>query len=207
MTSIFNLPRIALVAATLALGACSAQFKTDYDAPVSREASAGWRLKDVQVVVPASLTVSEEASAFPKADIVWREDKGTDRKTQIAKILDDAATAGASGLNGSRPVILRLTVARFHALTFEAEALRYQGVGVHNVIFQAEVLDAATGARLAGPDLIEAAIPGYTGAEAVAKRKAGITQKKLISAHVKRVIEGWLGIGADPRLSFNRIGG
>jgi len=207
MKSFLTLPRAVAVLALLALGACSSTFKTDYNAPVSRDLSAGWRLKDVQVVVPAALTVSEEPSVFPKADIVWREDKGTDRKAQIAKILDDAATAGAQGLPGTRPVIVRLTVARFHALTFEAEALPYQGVGVHNVIFNAEVLDAASGAVLAGPTLIEAQVPAYTGAEAVAKRKAGVTQKAVISADVKRAIAGWLGIGPDPRMQFNRIGG
>ncbi|MEO8531445.1 MAG: DUF6778 family protein [Deltaproteobacteria bacterium] len=207
MTLFTMLPRALLAAAVLGLGACSATFKTDYPAPVSRDATASWRLKDVQVVVPAALTVSEQASVFPTADIVWREDKGMDRKAQIAKIIDDAATAGAQGLSGSRPVILRLTVARFHALTFEAEALKYQGVGVHNIIFTAEVIDAATGAVLTGPTTIDAQIPGYTGAEAVAKRKAGITQKVLISSEVKRVIAGWLNLGPDPRNEFTRIGG
>jgi hypothetical protein len=207
MTSIISLPRVALFAATLALAACGSSFKTDYPAPIPASQAASWRLADVQVVVPASLTVSEEAAAFPKADIVWREDPPGDRKAQVAAIIDAAATAGASGLRGSNPVIIRLTVTRFHALTPEAEALPYDNVGVLNIDFIAEVIDASSGAVLVPATSIEAALPGKVGIAAAAAKKAGITQKAQISSHVRRVIAGWLGLGPDPRMEFSRIGG
>ena len=207
MLSFATLPRFAAVAVLCVIAGCSSTYKTDYAEPVSQSLTANWRLQDVQIVVPTALTVSEQTSAYPQADIVWREDPVGDRKAQIARILDDAATAGAAGLRGGQPVVIRLTVERFHALTFEAEALRYDNVGVMNIDFIAEVIDARSGTVIYGPERIEAAFPGNVGEKAVAARKAGITQKVLIMSHIKKVIAGWLGLGPDPRMEFSRIGG
>jgi hypothetical protein len=207
MFTFTSLSRLLAVAAIGVVAGCSSTYKTDYSETVSQSLTANWRLQDVQIVVPAALTVSEQKSPYPQADIVWREDPVGDRKAQIAKILDDAATAGATGLRGSQPVVIRLTVERFHALTFEAEALNYDNVGVLNVNFIAEVIDPASGTVLYGPERIEAAFPGNIGKKAVAARKAGITQKVIIMSHIKKTIAGWLGLGPDVRMEFSRIGG
>lgn len=196
----------ALLLASLALAACGSTFRTDYEQPASAANSANWRVQDVRVVVPDTLKVSEDKSIFPQADIVWREDPPGDRKRQVAKIIDDAATAGAAPLNGSQRVIVTLTVQRFHALTLEAES-RLSNAGVHNIRFEAVVTDAATGQVLFGPELIEAALPAYSGAQMRAMRAAGQTQKSQISAHLRGVIAGWLGVGADARNQFSRLGG
>ncbi|MCB2111484.1 MAG: hypothetical protein H6895_07220 [Defluviimonas sp.] len=197
--------RAAMVAAILALAACGAVFKTDYDAPVDRAVSAQWRVASVEVDVPHTLTVSEARTLLPRADIVWREDPVGDRYAQVDQIMTDAISQGASGLHGSRPVRIEAVMSRFHALTFEAEA-RPSG-GVHNIDFTIQVVDAASGQVLVGPTAIEAAFPALGGADMIAARQRGETQKSMIIAHVRRVIAGWLGIGPDPREKFSKLGG
>ncbi|MFM2355941.1 MAG: hypothetical protein RLZZ528_1677 [Pseudomonadota bacterium] len=203
----FRFPRPALTATlALALAACGTSFGTSYDAAVPPDVARDWRLADVIVTVPASLSVSEAKAIFPQADIVWREDPPGDRRAQVAALLDAAATAGASPLQGARPVNIYLTVTRFHALTFEAESrLRYSGV--HDIEFNARVTDAATGEVLAGPEGIEASLPALSGVDMVQARARGETQRSQITAHVAATLRGWLGLGPDPRQQFRRLGG
>ncbi|WP_103256141.1 DUF6778 family protein [Tabrizicola aquatica] len=199
--------RFALLgAATLLLSACvgGGSFKTEY-VPLSAEVSRNWRLADVRVTVPSSLTVSEAKSLLPNADIVWREDPLGDRYAQVAKIMDDAVTRGAQGLRGARPVYIDVTVTRFHALTFEAEQ-RGQSWGVHNIKFTAKVVDAATGEVLLPATAIRAELPALSGQQMKDARRKGITQKSMISAHVAKTVAGWLGIGPDNRGEFSRQG-
>jgi hypothetical protein len=199
--------RRGILAITLALVAgCGGGFRTDYPSPAAPEVSAGWTLAEVRVIVPEGLTVSEAASLLPRADIVWREDPPGNRKPQVAAILSDAVRKGAVGLTGKQPVRIELAVIRFHALTFEAET-RMRNSGVHDIEFMAQIVDAATGAVLKGPDRIEASLPALSGVEMATARAQGQTQKSQITAHVASVIAGWLGIGPDPRGSFSRLGG
>lgn len=195
-----------LLLALLALGGCSASFRTDYPEPVPAEVSQGWRFAEAEVTVPDALTVSEARTLLPRADIVWREDPEGDRKAQVAQIVADAVAEAASGLPGKTPVTIRVTITRFHALTFEAEARNWKA-GVHDVEFTAEVLDAATGAVLKGPDAIQASLPAMAGEEMAAARARGETQKSQIRTHLVATLRGWLGIGPDVRGSFSRIGG
>ena len=196
---------VLLVSLSLVTGCVEKTFRTFYDAPVPAEVSRGWRVADVQVVVPESLKVSEQKSLLPNADIVWREDPPGDRHAQVAEILRNAAVLGSRSLNGSRAVRLELTVSRFHALTFEAER-RLSNAGVHNIDFAAQVVDARTGAILAGPTFIEAALPALSGVTMVEARARGETQKSQITAHLRNVIAGWLSAGPDARGSFRRLG-
>ena len=205
--SIISGARIALFALLgLALSSCGSSFRTSYQDTVPPDVSRDWRLAGLEVVVPEALTVSEAKTIFPRADIVWREDPAGDRRAQVAALLDEAATAGAGGLMGARPVTITLTVSRFHALTFEAESrLRYSGV--HDIEFTASVTDAATGEVLAGPEAIEASLPALSGVNMVEARARGETQRSQITAHVATTIRGWLGLGPDPRGQFRRLGG
>lgn len=200
--------RIVLVGmSSLLLSACvggGAGFKTDY-APVRADVSAGWRLADVRVSVPKTLTVSEAKSLLPSADIVWREDPLGDRHAQVAKIIDDAVTRGAQGLRGSRPVFIDVTVTRFHALTFEAEQ-RGSNWGVHNIKFTARVVDARSGEVLLSDTEIRAELPALSGNQMREARRKGVTQKSMITNHVAKTVAGWLSIGPDNRNSFQRQG-
>lgn len=199
--------RFALLGAgTLLLSACvgGARFKTEYDR-LSPEVTRTWRLQDVRVTVPRSLVVSEAKTLLPDADIVWREDPLGDRYAQVARIMDDAVTQGAQGLRGSRPVFIDVTVTRFHALTFEAEQ-RGQSWGVHNIKFDARVVDARTGAVLLPSTPIRAELPALSGQQMRDARQKGITQKSMITAHVAKTVAGWLGTGPDNRSEFSRQG-
>lgn len=199
--------RVTLVGlSALLLSACvgGGSFKTEYD-PVPAEVARGWRLAEVRVDVPKSLKVSEQKSLLPNADIVWREDPMGDRHAQVDAIMTNAVTRGAQGLRGSRPVIIEVTVTRFHALTFEAE-LRGPDWGVHNIDFTAQVVDARTGEVLLPATAIRAELPALSGARMRAARAKGQTQKSMITAHVSKTVAGWLGLGPDNRGEFSRKG-
>jgi hypothetical protein len=200
--------RAALLGVTaVLLSACvgGGTFETAYD-PLPAGVAGAWRVADVRVDVPRSLTVSEAKSLLPNADIVWREDPMGDRYAQVAKIMDDAVTRGASGLRGSRPVVIDVKVTRFHALTFEAEQ-RGQNWGVHNIRFIAQVSDARTGEVLVPATEIRAELPALSGDQMRDARQKGITQKSMITNHVARTVSGWLGTGPDNRGTFSRQGG
>ena len=199
--------RTALVGlSSLILSACvgGGSFKTEYDR-LSPDVSRGWRLAEVQVDVPRSLSVSESKSLLPSADIVWREDPMGDRYTQVGKIMQAAVLRGAQGLRGSRPVVVSITVTRFHALTYEAE-LSNSDWGVHNVDFIAQVTDARTGEVLVAPTKIRAETPAWSGERMREARRKGITQKSMISNHVAATVAGWLALGPDNRGEFSRQG-
>lgn len=191
----------------LALSGCIGTriFQTSYEQAAAPQAP-NWRLAAVEVTVPKELSVSEEHTYEPKADIVWREDPIGDRHAQVDRIMTDAITRGASGLKGGTPVRLEVTLARFHAVTLETEALNIAGVGVHNINFTITVVDARTGKRLFGPEAIDAALPAKTGTEMIQARLRGESQKSQISNHVAATIAGWLGLGPDQRNGFVRVG-
>lgn len=190
----------------LVLSACvgGGTFQTEYT-PVPAELAKSWRLAEVRVSVPQSLVVSEAKTLLPNADIVWREDPLGDRHAQVGKIIQNAVLRGAQGLRGSRPVIIDITVTRFHALTFEAEQSNSDW-GVHNVDFIAQVVDARSGEVLLPATKIRAETPAWSGERMRAARRKGITQKSMITNHVAATISGWLGLGPDNRGTFSRQG-
>jgi hypothetical protein len=196
---------LLMAASLLAAAGCAGTFRTFYAEGVPPEVSRAWRVTDVRVAVPATLSVSEAKSLLPSADIVWREDPEGDRRAQVGAIVETAARQAASGLRGAQPVVLDITLSRFHALTFEAER-RLSNAGVHNIDFTIQVTDARSGAVLAGPEAIEAALPALSGAQMAQARAAGQTQKSQITAHLRATIAGWLGAGPDARRSFSRMG-
>jgi hypothetical protein len=196
---------LAIGLLSLAVLAGCSSFRTAYEAPIPAEESRGWRVVDVQVTAPETLSVSEARSLVPPADIVWREDPPGDRRAQVAAVVRTAALEGTRGLRGPRPVVLQVTLTRFHALTFEAET-RVRNAGVHNIEFVARVVDARSGAVVAGPDAIEASLPALAGTDMTEARLRGETQRSQITAHLAAVFAGWLGVGPDPRKSFSRLG-
>jgi hypothetical protein len=195
--------------AMLALGACvgGSGFETNYDQGIAPEVSRGWRVVAVNVTVPRTLVVSEAKTSLPRADIVWREDpESGDRYDQVKVIMENAIRQGAASVRGSRAVAFNVTMTRFHALTFEAEN-RYQNAGVHTVDFIIQVVDANTGATIVEAQQIKADFPALSGDQMRAARAQGQTQKKMITAHVAKTIQSWLGTGPDIRGSFTRSGG
>ena len=57
-----------LAAALLLTAGCGGGFRTAYDAPVPAGTAQGWRLEDVTVNVPETLTVSEATAILPRAE-------------------------------------------------------------------------------------------------------------------------------------------
>jgi hypothetical protein len=199
--------RAALLGVTaVLLSACvgGGTFETSYD-PLSADVTRAWRLSEVRVDVPETLTVSEAKSLLPNADIVWREDPLGNRYAQVDAIMSEAVTRGARGLRGARPVTIDVTVTRFHALTFEAEQ-RGQNWGVHNIRFIAQVSDARTGEVLVPATEIRAELPALSGDQMRRARLDGMTQKSMITNHVAKTVAGWLAIGPDNRTEFSRQG-
>ncbi len=200
------LKRAAVLALVVALAGCAQTFKTSYDTPVDASVAAGWRVTSVKVDVPETLTVSDADTLVPNADIVWHGDPAGDRRAQVAAIVKQGIVEGAAPLHGRRAVGILATLQKFHALSPSAEAVKMDGVGVHDIIFSIEVVDQKTGAILMPPQVMDASLPGLTGARAVEQAKIGNTQKRQITAHIRATIAGWLGVGPDVRNTFQRIG-
>ncbi len=195
-----------LVSAPLLAG-CSfeTEWKTSYTDVVSSTDSSSWRVAEIDVQVPTNLTVSEENSFAPDADIVWREEPQGNRYEQVDRIITEAAKIGSSDLKGSKPVKLVLVVDTFHALSEKART-RLNSSGVHNIGFTAQVFDARTGQALTPVDQVQADLVAYVGEQAWAAVAAGETQRVRIIRHVSNTIAGWLATGPDPRGRFSRRG-
>lgn len=188
----------------LALAGCAGNWSTDYSEPLAPEVSRGWRVTDVVVRVPETLTVSNANSYAPNADIVWHGDVPGDRRRQVAAILDEGITRGAASLSGKRPVRFDVTLTQFHGVTPAAVARAPQAV--HNISYEITVVDARTGETIAGPETIQADLEAYVGAGAIVAAQSGLTERSRIVTHLAQVTRGWLGIGPDPRREFSGLG-
>ena len=188
----------------LPLGACSTSWKVDYDQPVPAEVSRGWTVVDVVAVAPERLTVSESNFFAPNADIVWHGDEFGDRRAQVAAIVDEGISQGASELKGPRGVTITARIETFHGVTPSAVARAPSAV--HNIEYVVQVLDANTGQALTEPQRINADLEANVGAAAIAAAINGQTQKRRITDHIARVTRGWLGFGPDQRRTFAGLG-
>ncbi len=193
---------ILSVISFFAVTACSQRI-TDFSSRIEPGVSTSWRVSDVRINIPNTLISTEENSLAPTADIVWHGDPYGDRKQQVALIMDQAISAAASRLNGSRNVIFDVTLLRFHALT--PKARRISG-GLHKVSFMISVLDARTGEVIVAPTRIDADEFGLTGSEAAQAEAAGQTQKVRISNRIQLVVLNWLGVAtANEIVELNKI--
>jgi hypothetical protein len=200
------LTRLAVFGLVALLTGCVGRtFETMYMSGLTTETTRDWRVVDVEVDVPETLTVSEEKVLVPHADIVWREDGLGNRYEQVSRIVAAGVRDGSRPLRGSHDVRLEVTVRRFHAMTLEAEALNFD-VGVHGIDFDIRVVDSKSGTVLVPSEFIRAEFPALTGIRMTEARLRGETQKSQIERHLARVTSGWLGIGPDPRIRFTRIG-
>lgn len=194
----------AALAAMLLLSACAGTFETSYAKPPPPEVTRTWRVVDVNVVAPDGLTVSTRNSFAPSADIVWWGDPEGDRRAQVADIVDAGITAGAAGLQGTRPVTIVARLDRFHAVT--PMAVSRAPAAVHNITYEMQVFDQATGKALTSPAVIKADLDAFVGAQAIAAAVEGQTQKVRITHHIAAVTRNWLGLGPDPRRRFTGLG-
>ena len=143
------------------------------------------RVTDINIDVPPTLVVSELNSYFPPGDIVWRGDPPGNRHQQVKAIFEDGMTRGAADLKGDVPVVLDVTVERFHSLS---EKTRYTVGGIHSIRFKLAVRDARTGDLVREPSVIKADLKGYGGQRAIEADQMGQTQKVRITDHLSQVI-------------------
>ncbi len=193
---------VLAIAAALGLSACANVETARYDnydaatraapvtapleAPVAAPVPASFKVVAVNVVVPRELRANEANRYYPSGDIVWREDPMGDRHKQVDAIVTAAMEQGVSGLEGSREVILDVTMTRFHALT---EKARYTVGGVHAIQFNMGLRDALTGQPLGEPRFVKADFEALGGQAAVRAEAHGMTQKVRITNHLSWVIQ------------------
>lgn len=137
-----------------------------------------WSLAALEVTVPNTLTVSEENSIKPRADIVWREDPCCDRHSQVDAIMTAALNRALTPLGGSQPVSVQVQVTRFHALT---ERTRYSIGGEHEIEFLLTVIDTNTGTVVRGPRAVDLTFPAAGGDRAIAEEARGYYQRDAIT--------------------------
>ncbi|NSX56115.1 DUF6778 family protein [Parasulfitobacter algicola] len=188
--------------ALLVLSGCGGTWTTNYDR-LDASVTRGWNVQSVSVTVPDTLTVTEQDSFAPNADIVWHGDPLGDRKAQIAKVMQAGISKGASGLRGPRSVNIGVTVRQFHSVTPRAQT-RAPGA-VHNISYVIQVFDRA-GNPLTQPQVIAADLEAFVGSDAIQAAQRGQTQKVRITNHLAAVTAGWLGIGPDVRGTFSGPG-
>lgn len=137
-----------------------------------------WRYGSLEVIVPETLSVSEENTIKPRADIVWREDPPGNRHAQVDALMTAALTRALQPLSGAQPVRIEIQVTRFHALT---ERTRYSIGGEHEIEFILTVYDAATGAVVRGPRAVDVTFPAAGGDRALANEARGYFQRDAIN--------------------------
>lgn len=140
------------------------------------EASRSYTVRDVHVVVPQSLTVSEANTIKPRADIVWRGDQGPDRHEQLRVLFEEAA-AGAEALRGDVPVNVEVELIRFHGLT---QYTRYNFRGDYDILARITVTDAKTGAILEAPHEVHMLLPAMSPAQVVETESQGYTERMFV---------------------------
>ncbi len=183
MTHVFRAPLRFSAIALLAVGLSGCMMSQ----PPSRgvggaqslmpEAGQSYSVKQVNVLVPRNLVVSEENSYKPAADIVWHGESVGNRYAQVEKLMRDGIGAGARSFQSGRAVILDVQVQRFHALT---QKTRDSIGGKHELIYALTVRDAASGEVLRLVPKVNATVRGAGGAAAQAEEAAGRTQAVVI---------------------------
>ena len=195
---------LTAVAATIGLMGCAGSWKVDYDQELSEGDTRTWCAIDIQVDVPESLSVSENNSLAPNADIVWHGEVIGDRRAQVASILKEGIRGGFSNPHGKTNVVVAVRLNHFHAVT--PAAVSRAPAAVHNISYDIQVFDAETKEPLTEPETIQADLEAYVGASAVTAALQGQTQRVRIVRHLAAVTAGWLGFGPDQRREFAGIG-
>ena len=143
------------------------------------------------VSVPPTLSVSEENSIKPRADVVWHGDPAGPRHQQVAAIFEAALARVAGQSTGAQTVALQVEVIQFHALT---PKLRYFAEGQHEIRFGLAATDAETGATIVPRYVVDATFTGFGGDKAVLAEAKGVSQKlRIIEQLVMRITQELTG--------------
>ena len=186
------------------LAGCAGTWEVAYDDPPDSAVTRSWRVIDVVAVAPDTLTVSNNNTYAPQADVVWHGEPFGDRRAQVAAVLDEGLTRGARPLRGERPVTMTARILTFHGVT--PSAVARAPAAVHNIRFVLSVFDAQTGEVLVSNERISADLEANVGTAAIAAAINRQTQRERVIEHIASVTRGWLGFGPDQRREFYSVG-
>lgn len=158
---------------------------SSFEGPVYTAKTSLYNIVDLRVNVPRDLVVSEANLFYPGGDIVWRAEPYGDRHEQVAAIFRDGLGRGVAKLNVGPEAILDVKVHRFHSLS---EKARHSTGGVHNMVFDLTVLDAATGAVLQPTARHQIDLDAYGGRRAFKAERMGQTQRVRVTDELSRYI-------------------
>lgn len=186
------------------LAGCAGNWEVAYDNPPGSSVTKAWRVVDVVAVAPNTLTVSNNNTFAPQADVVWHAEPFGDRRAQVAAVLDEGLTRGTRPLRGERPVTMAARILTFHGVT--PSAVARAPAAVHNIRFVLSVFDAETGEPLIENQSISADLEANVGAAAIAAAINRQSQRERVIEHLASVTRGWLGFGPDQRREFYSVG-
>ena len=170
--------RTFLATSIMAFAAACAPGGADQTADPRPVMQRSYDLRELRFSAQPGLVVSEDNSFYPAADIVWRGDPVGPRIPQIGAMFREAARRNQSVLNGTTPVVVDITLIRFHGVT---ERTRSSVGGVYNVIFQLAVRDARTGAVIEPPRRVVGNLSAPGGSQGRALDRAGQTEKVRVT--------------------------
>lgn len=156
------------------MGCASASGLTDIERP---QMDRSYDLQGLNFSALPDLSVSEDNSIYPFADVVWRGDPPGPRVAQIGALFQEAATRNAAVINGTVPVVVDVTLVRFHGVT---DRTRFSIGGVYNVIFDMTVRNATTGVVIEPTRRVEGNLRGEEGTIELGLDARGSTQRARV---------------------------
>lgn len=137
-----------------------------------------YSVAEVTYSVPQDISVSEGNGYYPTTDVVWRGDPIGDRPAQIGAMFEEAIARNQPNLQGELPVIVDLTLIRFHGVT---ERTRFSVGGVYDIKFDMTIRDALTGFVIEPPRRIHVDLAAPGGIGAILAEQRGQTEKVRVT--------------------------
>lgn len=175
--------RCFLVMGGFALGGCALPFRPDVQP--RPEIARDYDLQGLRFAARPGLSISEREVLYPVADIVWRGDPLGPRIEQIETMFETAVERNQHVITGRRPIVLEVTLLRFHGVTKRA---RYHIGGVYNINFQMTVRDAHSNAVIEPPRVVIGEFETPGGELAVRLEETGQTEKVRVTDFLTRLI-------------------
>lgn len=137
-----------------------------------------YAIADITYSVPEDIRVSEGNGFYPTTDVVWRGDPIGNRPAQIGAIFEEAIARNEPLLQGDLPVIVDLTLIRFHGVT---ERTRFSVGGVYDIKFDMTIRDALTGFVIEPTRRVHVDLSAPGGIGAILAEQRGQTEKVRVT--------------------------
>jgi hypothetical protein len=187
----------AAIILALSVSACSrfdpasraAKIDADNFAQSVQTLERNYAVAEINYMVPENLSVSEGNGFYPTTDVVWRGDPIGNRPAQIGAMFQEAITRNAPVLQGDLPVIVDLTLIRFHGVT---ERTRFSIGGVYDIKFDLTIRDALTGFVIEPTRRVHVDLAAPGGVGAILAEQRGQTEKVRVTNFLAIVMHGEL---------------